>query len=181
MVLSRGLRFYQLIFIISLMCNVLQGQNVEKMIKKEVQAIWNNMDDIAPLVFDPDIASSIEDFHQRDKVYKIIPENDTAILGYVLSTSALGRFDEFDYFIIYNKLIEVELVRVSVYRSTHGSAICNKKWLKQFYGFKGADIVYGKDVQAVSGATISGGAIVEDLKRSQRMMMKLKQNALLYN
>ncbi len=177
-------RFSLLMIVVLLSCVALQGQNVEKMMKKEMGTIWSNVDDLHPLVLHPltldsNIGSSIEDIHQGDKVYKVFRENDSIVLGYLLSTSAPGRFDEFDYFVIYNELLEVELVRISVYRSSHGSAICSKRWLKQFSGFKGGDIVYGKDVQAVSGATISGSSIVEDIKRSQRMMAQLKQKGLL--
>jgi len=153
----------------------IHGQNVEKMIRKEVQVLWENSGEIAQIQLSQDFASSCDDIHDGDLVYSIPNMADGSIIGYVLTTSAMGRFDAFDYFIIYNKELKVQSVRVVVYRSSHGSAICNKRWLKQFEGFGGETIVYGKDIQAVSGATISGGSIVEDVRRASKLMEILKE------
>lgn len=150
------------------------AQNVEKMIRKEVQSLYENA---ALVPLNSDIGSV--DLHDGDQVFRIFDSSSNTVKGYVLSTSAMGRFDAFDYFLVFSEALEVQLVKVAVYRSAHGSAICSKRWLKQFEGYKGGDLTYGKDVQAVSGATISGGSIVADVQRARRMMAALKEDAVL--
>ena len=139
-----------------------------------VKGLWENYGEIAQVEISNDLASSCDEIHDGDMVYSVSNLSDESVVGYVLTTSAMGRFDAFDYFIVYNEDFKVQSVRVVVYRSAHGSAICNKRWLRQFEGFGGETIVYGKDIQAVSGATISGGSIVEDIQRGSKVMEILR-------
>ena len=88
--------------------------------------------------------------------------NDT-LNGYAVITSAMGRHDYFDYLIIFNADLEIEKVRVFEYRSDHGYEICSKKWLKQFEGRSAGDFHYGKDIDAISGATLSASSLTKDI------------------
>jgi hypothetical protein len=154
----------------------IEAQKVEKLMGKEAKDLWENAGEIAQIPISQDMISTHDEIHDGDVVYRISDTNDGSDLGYVVSTSAMGRFDAFDYFIIYDEKLRVLSVRVAVYRSSHGSAICNKRWLKQFIGFGGGEtLVYGKDIQAVTGATISGGSIVEDIQRSSKVMSILME------
>lgn len=94
-------------------------------------------------------------------IYDIM--HDDSVSGYIVATSARGRYDYFDYLVIYNTELVVEKIRVFEYRSDHGYEICSKKWLRQFENNSGCNIQYGQEIDAISGATISASSITEDL------------------
>lgn len=88
-------------------------------------------------------------------------ESNGIKLGYVLIGSAMGRYEEFDFAVLYSTEWLIENVEILVYRSDHGYEIMNKKWLAQFKGSTGCGLAYGKDIDAISGATLSGNALTE--------------------
>ena len=85
------------------------------------------------------------------------------LIGYTVMTAAKGRYDYFDYLVIYDPGLVILNIQVFEYRSDHGYEICNKKWLNQFEGKRGCDLNYGKEIDAISGATYSAFSITEDL------------------
>jgi Na+-translocating ferredoxin:NAD+ oxidoreductase RnfG subunit len=101
-------------------------------------------------------------------------------IGYVFSTSAKGRYDYFDYSVIFSNDLSVLSVLVTTYRSTHGAGICSKGWLKQFEGYHGEEIRLGKEVDAISGSTISATSMVEDIRRCYLVMEALSKGGRLH-
>ncbi|MFC2107483.1 FMN-binding protein [Bacteroidota bacterium] len=95
--------------------------------------------------------------------------NDSIIAYYVI-TSARGRFDYFDFLIIYNRELFVKKIEILEYRSDHGYQIANKKWLSQFYGIKGCELNYPKDIDAISGASISANSITEKVDQLCKLL-----------
>ena len=81
----------------------------------------------------------------------------------------------FDYFIIFNSKKTVEAVRVYNYQATHGQEVTAPGWLKQFVGYEGIEsLVVGREIDAISGATISADAITMDLQRRIRIVRALQ-------
>lgn len=81
-------------------------------------------------------------------------ENDEAAIS----------FEFFDYFIITDMNMQVLKVNVYNYQATQGHEVMSKGWLRQFIGFSGKEkLVYGKDIEAISGATVSAVAITDDI------------------
>jgi hypothetical protein len=77
----------------------------------------------------------------------------------------LGEFEFFDYYTIYDSNYKVNQVRVYNYEASHGQEITARGWLKQFIGYQeGNFLEVGKNVDAISGATISVNGIVNDVK-----------------
>lgn len=77
----------------------------------------------------------------------------------------------FDYFILFDSAKTVRLVDVYNYEATHGYEITAKGWLKQFIGFSGKDtLLVNKDVDGISGATISVFAITEDVQVKTKLL-----------
>jgi Na+-translocating ferredoxin:NAD+ oxidoreductase RnfG subunit len=69
----------------------------------------------------------------------------------------------------------VKLVRVFNYAATHGQEVAIRKWLDQFSGYDGGKpLRVGKEIDAISGATISVYAIVADV--SEKIMLLRKQS-----
>ena len=98
---------------------------------------------------------------------------DNQCQGFLLSTRAKGRYDFFDYSVIFSPDLSVLGLIVSAYRSTHGAGICNKRWLEQFNGYSGGELRLGKDIDSISGATISAGSMVSDIQRCRNLMTSI--------
>lgn len=80
----------------------------------------------------------------------------------------------FDYAIMYGKNAEVLKVHVLEYNCLYGRAIMVPAWLQQFTGHHGAKpLVLGKQVDAQTGATISSGSIVKDVKRRSEQVLSI--------
>jgi len=92
-----------------------------------------------------------------------ISQNDIAI-----------EFEYFDYFLITDTAGNIINVKVFNYQATHGHEIMSRGWLKQFVGFNGSQALdYGKDIEAISGATISAKSLTEDIEIAQGVIQNL--------
>ncbi len=81
----------------------------------------------------------------------------------------------FDYFILYDSSVTVKLVKVYNYKATHGHEITAKGWLKQFIGFDDSEsLQVDKNIDAISGATISVHAITDDIRSKTRLLQILE-------
>ncbi len=80
-------------------------------------------------------------------------------------------YEFFDYFILFDASAKVLSVRIYNYEATHGQEITVKKWLNQFIGYNGSEeLTVGKNIDAVSGATISVYSITDNISlKTQRL------------
>ncbi len=86
-----------------------------------------------------------------------------------------GDFEYFDYFILFDKDKKVQLVKVFNYQATHGQEIAAKGWLKQFIGYDGSkSLQVNKDIDSISGATVSVYAITIDVETKIEILHKIK-------
>jgi hypothetical protein len=137
-----------------------------KLHKKENKAIANLFGEnhqVVPVNTSMEGASFSEYLHPGDCIYRITHHGE--MQGYLISTSAKGRYDYFDYSVIFSKDFTILKVIVTVYRSTQGAAICQKNWLSQFEGYSGGNLELGSDIDAVSGGTLSAISMVKDIRR----------------
>jgi hypothetical protein len=148
-----------------------QGEGKCTLHKKETKAISRSIGEGAIIeavqIHDENLPIP-EYLHPGDCLYTIKMAGE--LRGYLFSTRAKGRFDYFDYSIIYAGNLTVMEVFITVYRSTHGAAICQKKWLSQFKGYQGGSLKLGSDIDAVSGGTLSATSIVSDIHRCHLFM-----------
>ena len=86
--------------------------------------------------------------------------------------SVPGEMTEFfDYFILFDLTKSVISVVVYNYEATHGQEITAKGWLKQFAGYNGTrNLVVGKNIDSISGATVSVNAITADIYRKTELL-----------
>ncbi len=90
------------------------------------------------------------------------------------NTSVNVESEYFDYFIFFDSTKTVQLIEVYNYQATHGYEITAKGWLKQFIGFSGKDtLLVNKDIDGISGATISVFAITEDVQVKTRLLKSM--------
>ena len=84
-------------------------------------------------------------------------------------------FEYFDYYIIFDDALVVKKIRVYNYQASHGHEVGGKGWLKQFVGYHGEEkLEYGKNIDSISGATISANAITYNVQESSRYLALLK-------
>ena len=80
----------------------------------------------------------------------------------------------FDYYILYNEQATVQKIKVFNYQSSHGQEGTASSWLKQFKTYDGHNsLVVGKNIDALSGATISVDATVTDIEDKTKLLQKL--------
>ncbi|MCG8580549.1 MAG: FMN-binding protein [Bacteroidales bacterium] len=86
--------------------------------------------------------------------------------------ASFGDSEYFDYMILFNKNSEVALVKVFNYQATHGHEVTAKGWLKQFIGYNSdeAELEVGRNIDSISGATISVNGITADVSKKTQLL-----------
>ena len=84
-----------------------------------------------------------------------------------------AKYEDFWYGVIFDNNLKIKLVRVLEYSSDYGYEISSKNWLKQFIGYEGQKLRYGKDIDAVSGATISAQDLTNDIEATYKGLRSL--------
>ena len=80
----------------------------------------------------------------------------------------------FDYFILFTPEMAVQTVQVFNYQASYGHEIAARGWLKQFQDFRGEkSLEPGKDIDVISGATVSVHAITNDVQWKTRQLQQL--------
>ncbi|MFZ4726572.1 MAG: FMN-binding protein [Paludibacter sp.] len=82
----------------------------------------------------------------------------------------------FDYFIFFDATATVQFVKIYNYQATHGQEVTSANWLKQFKNYNGKEeLVAGKNIDAISGATISVDATTFDIELRTNTLRKIIQ------
>ena len=82
--------------------------------------------------------------------------DDRSVLGRIFILDVIGQSQPITFAVAVTGDGVVKDVRVMVYRETHGDEIEDRRFRKQFIGKSQRDpIALGKDIDAISGATIS--------------------------
>lgn len=144
---------------------------------KELKRIFEGELKVSEVILANTAAIPQELIREDDLLFKVI--SGEKFCGYVLSTQAKGRYDYFDYTLFFSSDLVVENVVVTTYRSTHGAAICQKKWLGQFRDYNGQELKLGDQIDALSGATLSAESITKDIQRSFALLTKLKEEGMI--
>ncbi|BAX79006.1 FMN-binding protein [Labilibaculum antarcticum] len=150
-------------------------KSVQKKIDKEVRKIFTvedfTMDDIENLNLNTVNGDGLRNLH-----LSTLKSADKSI-GFACFASSKGRNDFFDYMVVFNEKLEIQKVVVLIYRSSYGGEIMAKSWLKQFIGkVKGEEMEFGKDIDGISGATISAPSMAKGVKAVSLLVSELKEN-----
>lgn len=171
------------VILLSLLANLSGSMNEPgidyspRLLHKEISTLFRDKD---YRMTELPVGSSTEgNSHINGKFFNIESvegEDITVYIGRVNSCRSGGCPDQsgttmdmqpeyFDYFVLFDSRKTVKLVRVFNYEATHGQEVTIKKWLDQFVGYDGATpLRVGKEIDGISGATISVSAIVSDVK-----------------
>ena len=95
-----------------------------------------------------------------------ITRSDT-LIGIAILDNVLGKSLPITFLSCFNsdgKLIRAHIVK---YREDYGYEVGNKRWLNQFIGFGvNSDFTIGKNIDGISGATISVNSVARGINRS---------------
>ncbi|MCK5468004.1 MAG: FMN-binding protein, partial [Cyclobacteriaceae bacterium] len=182
------------VFLFCLVSFISKNQDINynpKSLKKDLRKLWEK-DDIELLEINVPDSLYNDILLDKGRIYHTYSGGENfgfAYIGRIYSCRSGGcgidggqdelSFDEdfeyFDYYIIFNTSMAVEKIRVYNYQATHGHEIGGKGWLKQFIGYTGeSKLEYGKNIDAISGATISANAITYNVQESSRYLALLK-------
>jgi Na+-translocating ferredoxin:NAD+ oxidoreductase RnfG subunit len=93
--------------------------------------------------------------------------DERGLLGVIFLLDVLGQAQPITFAVAVGTDATVHDVRVMVYRESHGDEIEHKRFHKQFYGKTLMDpLALGKDIDAISGATISSRSETFAVKKS---------------
>jgi hypothetical protein len=167
------MNFFSKVFIILLgiQSQGASGQGSQVPLAKEIREVrryYSEPISFVQLQIPEDTVKFSVHFHPGDLLFRIESSGGTS--GYLLSTRARGRYDYFDYAVIWDSDLKVEGMIVTRYRSDHGAAICQRRWLRQFTDYNGGPLQLGKDIDGVSGGTISAASLVADMERCHMLV-----------
>jgi len=134
----------------------------EKKIKKELTAVFETHQFTNCKLIQTVIDSTT---NTTSEIYSINDGVETH-LGYFAISQGEGRFETFDFLVIYNHKKQIQKVKILLYCSTYGYEIGSKRWLRQFEDHKvNHHFKYTDDIQAISGATVSARGLTEAINR----------------
>lgn len=157
-----------------------------RILKRDISSVFNEKNPTFDEINIPD--SLVEELFMNGKFFQIKNNISTVGIVYVgrvnscrkegCSNPSKTNLEEtsefFDYFILFNTKSEVKKVTVFNYEATHGQEITAKGWLKQFIGYRGdSEMDIGKNIDSISGATISVNGIVHDVKMKTQLIQKM--------
>lgn len=103
-------------------------------------------------------------------------------LGFAYIGEANSMKDVFDYLIVFDKDLRIIKSKVLIYREQHGQQIGSARWLKQFIGMSTSDTPQlGKNIQGISGATISVTSMTDATRMVLSELEKLRINGYFSN
>ncbi|MDZ7740932.1 MAG: FMN-binding protein [Bacteroidota bacterium] len=107
----------------------------------------------------------------KNSLYRVF--SDSLLLGYLIIDQAMGRYDPFDFLVIYQHDLKILKVEILKYRSAHGGEIASNKWLQNFEGGSGNDQQSFLEIDALSGASFSSNGLKEAVARIDKSMWSL--------
>lgn len=153
-------------------------KNLQKKVDKEIKVAYNiEAYKLIPVAFDSSITDELPSKFGNHNLFSI-SRNDN-VIGYAYVSKAPSKTDEFDYLVLFDNKFIIMKSKVLIYREDYGSEIGSKRWLKQLIGkSKNDDLIYGDNIAAISGATISVKSMtnaINNLLKSIKILHHKKQ------
>lgn len=97
-------------------------------------------------------------------------------VGWFVTDQVIGKFEKIDYAVGLDLPGNVSRVEVVRYRESHGHEVAERKWLAQFEGATAVSpLKAGKDIDGISGATLSVVHVSEGVRRVVRLIAALRR------
>jgi len=174
-------------------------KKIDRLISKQISKVWKEVA-IDQVPIDTKFNSEFELFFLGNELYRL--ENSQNTVGYLLLRRGFGckiggcggsgdqgngqvcsadgnAYEFFDYTVLLDTSLSILKVAVVDYPGDYGYEITSKGWLKQFNGYQGKPLKYGKDIDAISGATISANSLTLDIVAVHDLLSKYVQETSL--
>lgn len=128
--------------------------------------------DMDSMVFDYDFME-IVDSDDTKVGYGIVTLANGCKLGGCMSPDEIDpetEHEQFYFSTLYDLEGAIVNVKVLEYTSQYGYEITAKSWLKQFIGKKGGELKVDRQIDGISGATISVHSIVKEINKQQVLL-----------
>ena len=147
-------------------------KNLEKKVNKEITDTFEIENfDLTSVTIPSDIEKTLPSRFGEDNLFKI--ESNKKFVAYAYISQAASKTALFDYLVLLDSDLVVIKTKVLIYRENYGGEISSKRWLSQFIESPEDDsFVYGDNISAISGATISVKSITESINE---VMVSLKR------
>jgi Na+-translocating ferredoxin:NAD+ oxidoreductase RnfG subunit len=108
-----------------------------------------------------------------------VGEADGKRTGFALLDAEIGLHEPIDFGVRFDERGVVERVEIMAYREAYGEEVRGERFRKQFVGKTAADpITAGKDIDIISGATLSSRSVALGVKRDALVLQTALKNGL---
>ncbi len=177
------MRIFYLIFILLLINSIVNAQSIKEVSEQKLREIYPENIKIVfkKISLDRSVAKPIEKLCRqkffRNELYtwKILTNDST--IAYALLDNVIGKTQPISFMVILDEQGDIQSVFVIKYRESHGGEVTNQNWLNQFM-HRNAESGYlsGKDIDGISGATLSVNALNKGVKKIVLLFDKIKTN-----
>jgi len=134
--------------------------------------------DLTEIKVTAEIAAQANVEMNEGNLFKI--KKQDKLIGYAYLGTAPSKKKEFEYVVLFDKNFIIKKSKVLIYRENYGLQIGTQRWLKQFIGMSPKDeIVYGENIAAISGATISASSMARAVNKVLQTVDLLQQKEIL--
>ncbi len=165
-----------LLAILFLSNSIVYGGSVDKLLLKDLQKIIKEDElNICPLEYtgNSKLNGTFYKINCKKSSYKYLYKGK--VDTYRSNSSSQNNSSEyFEYIILYDAQKTVQKIKITNYSASHGEMISSSTWLKNFIGYQpGKTLEIGKQIDAISGATLSVNKITFDIKQKSYILAKL--------
>ena len=152
--------------------NLLEGN--QKRVNKTLNKLWVESTILTNEI--KGVSTKIESKYFELYTLKV----DSKDTGFLYFTEAPSKVETFVYMIVFNPDLTIKHTQVLEYRENYGAEIMSKRFLKQFAGkSNGEGLEFNKDIDGVSGATISSHSITNSVKKATLNVSELRKLKLI--
>jgi len=153
---------------------------LQKKIKKQISKTFDT-DEFETIMIVADSNSYAHDFFE-------IKNAQNEMIGYGIVTLTNGckiggcdaiqhadnaEYEQFYFSTLYHPDGEIANIKIVEYTSERGYEITAKNWLKQFIGKRGGELRVDKEIDGISGATVSVNSIVNEINAQQNYVSRV--------
>ena len=118
-------------------------------------------------------ASGQKFFGEDIYIYKIFMEKELTAVA--ILDNVYGKAMPITFLVVFDLSGKIKSAEVIKYREQYGGAVQNKKWSDQFKGKDpGSGYEVGKDVNSISGATISVSSVTKGIRKAALLFKEIK-------
>ena len=175
----KKIKKYSIILTLSLSLNSEIMDNTELRIK-EVLPTLLSMDWFIYKIADKDIKeiqNIVKQKFFRKEVNTWVITNSDSSKYYAILDNVKGKTMPITFLTIFDKNKKIKDISIIKYREPYGGEIGSKKWLKQFDAYNdSSNYKVGKEISAISGATISVHSISKGIRKLSILIHKIIDN-----